>query len=216
MNKIQASKARTTEIAYDLIEGLIATLKLQPGQAIVENDLVELIGLGRTPIREALMRLVAGGLIEQQPRRGLRVGEIRVAEHLVLIGTRRVLEQLIAVGSARRATPAQRAAIVEQAQKMVAAAKAQDLQGYMDADQVFDHVNHDACRNPFAVQAVQPMIVQCRRFWYAFRYDGDLAQGSACHLSLAKNIAAGDPEQASRAADVLMDYLVSFARKVIE
>ncbi|TCT10271.1 GntR family transcriptional regulator [Paralcaligenes ureilyticus] len=216
MNKIQVSKARTTEIAYDLIEGLIATLKLQPGQAIVENDLVELIGLGRTPIREALMRLVAGGLIEQQPRRGLRVGEIRVAEHLVLIGTRRVLEQLIAVGSARRATPAQRAAMVAQAQKMVAAAKAQDLQGYMDADQAFDHVNHDACRNPFAVQAVQPMIVQCRRFWYAFRYDGDLTQGSVCHLSLAENIAAGDPEQASRAADVLMDYLVSFTRKVIE
>src|SRR3546814_6239248 len=105
----------------------------------------------------------------------------------MLIGTRRVLEQLIAVGSARRATPAQREAMVAHAQKMVAAAKAEDLQGYMDADQEFDHVNHDACRNHFAVQAVQPMIIQCRRFWYAFRYDGDLAQGSACHLALAKD-----------------------------
>src|SRR3546814_9746613 len=96
MTKRTEPKARATEMAYDAIEGLIATLKLEPGQAIVENDLVELTGLGRTPIREALMRLVAAGLIEQQPRRGMRVSDIHVAEHLVLIDTRRVLEQLIA------------------------------------------------------------------------------------------------------------------------
>src|SRR3546814_10485949 len=121
----------------------MATLELQPGQAIVEIELLWLSGLVRTPIREALIRRTAGGLIEQQPRRGWRVGEIRVAGHLMLIGTRRVLEQLIAVGSARRATPAQREAMVAHAQKMVAAAKAEDLQGYMDADQEFDHVNQD-------------------------------------------------------------------------
>src|SRR3546814_5229513 len=127
----------------------MATLELQPGQAIVEIELLWLSGLVRTPIREALMRLTAGGLIEQQPRRGLRVGEIRVAEHLMLIGTRRVLEQLIAVGSARRATPAQREAMVAHAPKMVAAAKAEDRKGYMDADQAFDPVTNDACRNHF-------------------------------------------------------------------
>lgn len=216
MSKVKNAKARATEVAYDMIEGLIATLKLEPGRAIVENDLVQLTGLGRTPIREALMRLVTGGLIEQQPRRGLRVSEIRLAEHLILIETRRVLEQLIAQGAARRATPTQRAAILRHAQEMVAAAKAGDIQAYMDADQAFDHVNHDACRNPYAVQAVQPMVIQCRRFWYAFQYDGDLDQGSTCHLMLAKGIAEGDPEGATRGVDALMSYLILFTRKVIE
>ena len=215
MSELGVTKARATEVAYDKIERLIATLKLPPGQAIVENDLIKLTGLGRTPIREALMRLVADGLIEQQPRRGLRVGGIPVAEHLVLIETRRVLEQLIARGSARRATPAQRTAMVEHAQEMVAAAKCGNIQDYMDADQAFDHVNHDACRNPFAVQAVQPMVVQCRRFWYAYQYDGDLEQGSACHLMLAQSIAKGDPDGATQGSDALMDYLISFTRKVI-
>jgi len=216
MSKSSSLKTRVADVAYDALEGLISTLKLPPGHVIVEADLVKMTGLGRTPIREALIRLMAGGLIEQQPRRGLRVSEIHVAEHLVLIGTRRVLEQLIAVGSARRATPGQREAMVSHAGRMVSAAREMDLQAYMDADQAFDHVNHDACRNPFAVQAVQPMIVQCRRFWYAFRYDGDLALGSARHADLANAIAEGDPGRASQASDALMDYLVTFTRKVME
>ena len=89
-----APKTRVAQAAYDAIEGLIATMQLPPGHNIVEADLVRMTGLGRTPIREALMRLVADGLIELQPRRGLRVSEMRMAEHLVLLNTRRVLEQL--------------------------------------------------------------------------------------------------------------------------
>lgn len=216
MSKEKLPKGRATQLAYDRIEALVATLKLKPGQAIVEGDLVELTGLGRTPIREALMQLVAGGLIEQEPRRGLRVSDIRIAEHLVLIDTRRVLEQLIAAGSAKRATPEQREAILACAREMVSAAKAGDLDGYMLADQALDHVNHDACRNHFAVQAVMPMIVQCRRFWYAFQYEGDLERGADCHLLLASGIADGNPKKAASGADALMDYLVSFTRKVIE
>ncbi|WP_459614757.1 GntR family transcriptional regulator [Bordetella sp. 2513F-2] len=215
MRKPPAAKARVTEAAYDAIESMIATLQLQPGQPIVENDLVEATGIGRTPVREALMRLVASGLIEQQPRRGLRVSEIRVAEHLVLIDTRRVLERLIAVGSARHATPVQRSQIVAHARSMVDAAARGDLRGYMHSDQMLDHVNHEACRNPYAVHAIVPMIVQCRRFWYAFQYEGDLQQGAACHLELAEGIAAGDAQRAAGGAEALMDYLVAFTRKII-
>lgn len=216
MNQMVVQKTRATELAYDEIEGLIATLQLEPGQAIVESELVERTGLGRTPIREALMRLVAGGLIEQLPRRGLRVSDIRVAEHLTLVETRKVLEQLIASGSARWANPAQRQAIVRHADAMVAAANVGDIQAYMLADQHLDHVNHEACRNPFAVHAVVPMIVQCRRFWYAYQYEGDLERGAYCHKTLADGIAKGDAREAVRGADALMEYLTAFTRKVIE
>lgn len=208
-------RARITEAAYDAIEDMIATLQLEPGQPIIENDLVNALGIGRTPVREALMRLVATGLIEQLPRRGLRVSQIHVAEHLTLIETRRVLERMIALSSARRATPAQREDMLRHAGEMCRAAEKGDLRGYMRADQAMDHVNHEACRNPYAVKAVVPMIIQCRRFWYAFQYEGDLAQGAACHLQLAEGIAAGDEARASAGSDALMDYLATFTRKVI-
>lgn len=216
MSSLIATESRAAEVAYHAIEQLIATLKLKPGQAIVESDLTELTGLGRTPIREALMRMVAMGLIEQQPRRGLRVSEIRVAEHLTLIETRRVLERLITQGAARWATPDQRNELLRHANNMVNAAMAKDIDAYMLADHNLDTVIHQACRNTFAVQAVIPMIVQCRRFWYAFQYEGDLEAGANAHLTLAKGIQNGSPEMAMQGCETLMEYLNSFTRKVIE
>lgn len=49
MSSAPAPSSRAAETAYQAIEQLIATLKLEPGQAIVESDLVEMTGLGRTP-----------------------------------------------------------------------------------------------------------------------------------------------------------------------
>jgi len=215
-NLSKAPKKRIAEAAYDAIENLIATLALEPNQPIVESELVSITGFGRTPVREALMQLVANGLIEQQPRRGMRVSEIRIAEHLVLIETRRVLEGLIARASARRATQSQKEALLEFAQEMVKSADEGDLVGYMNADQALDRINHQACRNPYAVSAVVPMIVQCRRFWYAFQHDGDMNRGAAAHLTLAQGIYDGDAALASEGADALMDYLAEFTHKVIE
>lgn len=210
------NKRRVADQAYDALESMIATLVLKPGAPIVEAELIERTGLGRTPTREALMRLVSNGLIVQLPRRGLRVSDIWLAEHLDLIEARRVLERLIAATSARRATPAQREDLLACARSMVKAGEDDNLAAYMDADQALDRVNHAACRNPFAVAAVVPMVIQCRRFWYAYQHQGDIKEGARRHLLLAQTIAGGDGEQATQASDALMDYLRQFAQAVIE
>lgn len=209
-------KRRAADVAYDQIESMIATLQLQPGSAVVEADLIEKTGLGRTPLREALLRMVAAGLIRQEPRRGLRVSMIQLADHMDLIQTRRALEQLIAASAARRATPAQRAHIVECATQMVRAAEGGNLDDYMQADQLLDHVCHSACRNVSAVNAVEPLIIQCRRFWYAYQHEGDIAEGARRHMAMAAGIATGDEAAAIQGADSLMDYLEMFTRKVID
>ena len=210
------NRRRVADQAYDALESMIATLVLKPGAPIVEAELIERTGLGRTPTREALMRLVSNGLIVQLPRRGLRVSDIWLAEHLDLVEARRVLERLIAATSARRATPAQREDLLACARSMVKAGEDDDLAAYMDADQALDRVNHAACRNPFAVAAVVPMVIQCRRFWYAYQHQGDIKEGARRHLLLAQAIADGDGEQAAQASDALMDYLRQFAQAVIE
>lgn len=214
--KPAAPKQRAADVAYDLLESMIVTLQLKPGMPIVEAELVTATGLGRTPLREALMRMSTNGLIVQLPRRGLIVSDIELAEHLSLIETRRVLERLIAASAARRATPLQRKDIMTYAKKMVAAAKKNDLQTYMQADQGLDHVSHAACRNPSAVAAVIPQVIKCRRFWYAFQHEGDVDVGAKCHMMLATAIANGDPDAAVGGAEALMDYLDLFARKVID
>ncbi|NMM28345.1 MAG: GntR family transcriptional regulator [Glaciimonas sp.] len=215
-NKPAGSKQRAADIAYNVLESMIVTLQLKPGTPIVEAELVAATGLGRTPLREALMRMSANGLIVQLPRRGLIVSDIELAAHLSLIETRRVLECLIAASAARRATPQQRKDILMHAKKMVAATRKNDLKTYMQADQALDTVSHQACRNPSAVAAVIPQVMQCRRFWYAFQHEGDIEADAKCHMMLAAAIANDDPDAAVGAAEALMDYLDSFARKVID
>jgi DNA-binding GntR family transcriptional regulator len=208
-------KRRAADLAFDRLENMIVTLQLEPGSPVVEADLAERTGLGRTPVREALLRMVSSGLIVQQPRRGLLVSHIDLADHLDVIQTRHVLEGLIAACSARRATARQRKDIVLCAANMVKAANSGNLETYMAADHALDQVNHQASHNHSAVQCVVPLIVRCRRFWYAYQHEGDITEGARAHMELAQGIATGDEKAAMRGADQLMDYLEQFARRVI-
>ncbi|TMH07530.1 MAG: GntR family transcriptional regulator [Betaproteobacteria bacterium] len=211
-----ANKRRAADIAYDAIEQLIATLALEPGSPIVESELTERTGLGRTPVREALLRMISVGLIVQQPRRGLLVSHVNLADHLDVIQTRRVLDALIASCAARRASAEQRKDIVKCAEKMVKAAARGHLGDYMLADHDLDCVVHQASRNHSAIKAIVPLIVQCRRFWYAYQHEGDIVEAANAHLELAEGIATGDEAAAVAGSNRLLDYLERFARRVID
>jgi DNA-binding GntR family transcriptional regulator len=209
-------KRRAADLAFDALETMIATLQLEPGSPVVEAELAERTGLGRTPVREALLRMVSSGLIVQQPRRGLLVSNIDLADHLDVVQTRRVLECLIAACSARRATARQRKDIVTCAAKMVKAAGRANLAEYMQADHELDQVNHQASHNHSAVKCVVPLIVQCRRFWYAYQHEGEISEGARAHMLLAEGIASGNESAAVAGANQLLDYLEQFARRVID
>ena len=209
-------KRRAADVAYDAIEAMISTLQLLPGSPVVEADIADRTGLGRTPVREALLRMVSIGLIVQLPRRGLQVSNIDLADHLDVIQTRRTLERLLASCAARRATAPQRAAILRGAQAMVLAAERGDLDDYMLVDHQLDIVVHQASQNYSAVKCVAPLIVQCRRFWYAYQHEGDVTEGARAHMQLAQGIATGNENDAVAGACQLMDYLEQFARRIID
>lgn len=59
--------------AYRLLEEQIVTLRIVPGEVLSEYALAEQLGLGRTPIREALQRLAGEGLVAILPRKGILV-----------------------------------------------------------------------------------------------------------------------------------------------
>src|ERR1700733_7840537 len=100
-----ASVMTLTEQAYRQIEELICTLQLPPGTLLGEFALAERLGIGRTPIREALQRLALDGLVVVIPRRGILVSEINLQTQLRLLEMRRVVERLMARLAAGRARP---------------------------------------------------------------------------------------------------------------
>src|SRR5437763_16258962 len=123
-----------TEKAYRLIEELIVTLQIAPGTVVSEALLSERLGIGRTPIREALQRLARERLVVVLPRRGIMVSEINVRTQLRLLEVRRELERLIARSAARRATPQERERFHELAKLFEKAAKVNDDVTFMRTD----------------------------------------------------------------------------------
>jgi len=98
----------------------------------------------------------------------------------------------------------------------VKAAARGHLDDYMAADHELDRVNHRASRNQSAVMGVAPLIVQCRRFWYAYQHEGDIVEAADAHMELAQGIATSDEAAAVAGANRLLDYLERFARRVID
>ncbi|MEE3092729.1 MAG: GntR family transcriptional regulator, partial [Pseudomonadota bacterium] len=82
--------------AYEGLEEMIVTLHLEPGAVLSEAELSEQLGIGRTPIREALQRLAREGLVLILPRKGILVSEINPGKQLLLLEVRRELERLLA------------------------------------------------------------------------------------------------------------------------
>jgi DNA-binding GntR family transcriptional regulator len=96
-----------TEEAYQKIKGFILRSEIYPRQKIIIEDLAKQMGISRTPIREAMSRLVKDGYVKQIWNRGFFVNEITVEEVEELYGAREALEPYLAEEAARRVTPAQ-------------------------------------------------------------------------------------------------------------
>lgn len=215
MTSVLNQKQSLAEQAYEKIEEMIVTHKLKPGMVFTEADLIKRLDVGRTPVREALMRLAGQGLVVTIPRRGMMVTEINITNHLSLLETRRTLERLIAIRAARRANEEQRSALREYAGLMQKAAQANDLQEYMRIDHEFTQVMEEASGNPSAVNANSTLHVHCRRFWYHYHISEDLNYNARLHVQLMLAIVDSDEEGAAKAVDELLDYLVEFSANAV-
>lgn len=216
-DQAELSDLTLTERAYRELEELITTLALPPGMVLGEQNLAQRLGIGRTPIREALQRLARDGLVVVMPRRGILVSEINVRTQLRLLETRRVLERLIARLAAERATREEREVFASLAQDMrEAAAHADDL-AFMRLDNQFNDLMATASRNEFAVRSLAGMAGLSRRFWYQhYKQAADLPLAVNLHADVCLAVARRDIEEAGAASDRLIDYIESFARKTLD
>ncbi|MDQ7053474.1 MAG: GntR family transcriptional regulator [candidate division KSB1 bacterium] len=210
------SRPSLKEQAYERIEEMIVTLELPPGTLLSEYELSRQIGIGRTPVREALQRLAAERLVTPLPRRGIVVAEINLTDMLAILETRRALDRLLASRAAERGSDAERQALRACAVDMQKAAASGDLRGFMREDRRFDRIAGEASRNRFAAEASAPLHTHCRRFWFRYRDNGDLQQSAARHIAVMQAIAAGDAEKAGDATERLIDYLETFTRSTID
>ncbi len=205
-----------TDKAYTYLEELIVTLKLPPGSAVSEAMLSRRLGIGRTPIREALQRLARERLVTILPRRGVIVSDINVKSQLRLLEVRREVERLVARSAARRATPVERAKFTELAGQFEKSARQNDDTTFMRVDRSFNDLCVVAARNEFATGAMVLMQSLSRRFWYLhYKQAADMPETAKLHADMARAIAKGDETGAATAADQLLDKIETFTRATV-
>ncbi len=205
-----------TERAYSMLEEMIVTLKLAPGSAMSEARLSQALGIGRTPIREALQRLARERLVTILPRRGIMVSEINVKSQLRLLEVRREVERLVARSAARRALPAERARFAEIARIFEQSAKSNDETTFIRTDREFNELCSLAARNEFGAGAMSLMHSLSRRFWFIhYQQAADLPVTAKLHANIARAISKGDEHAAATALDRLIDEIEQFTRATV-
>jgi DNA-binding GntR family transcriptional regulator len=205
-----------TEQAYRELEERIVTLRLEPGEFLSEYALAESLGIGRTPIREALQRLAREGLVLILPRKGILVSETDPRKQLLVLEVRRELERLLSCAGAQRASEEQRQRFREIADGMDRAAKTNDDMVFMRLDRELNLLISAAAHNDYATRAMRSLHGHSRRFWYLhYKQAADLPLCARLHAAQARAIADADPKRAGEATDRLIDYTETFTRATV-
>lgn len=196
--------------AYLLLAEMIETGQLQPGTFHTEVGLVEELGLGRTPLREAVQRLDRDHLVRIRPGRGIEIPSNSVDEQLRRLEVRRAMEALAVALACERATSAQLAGIQALTEELE---DINELDDYVRAVRGTHVMLCEAAHNEYLADAMTPLQGLSRRFWLAHVVDAleEVSSGKRLHLQLLRSILASDAEAAQQASIQLNDYLVRFA-----
>lgn len=216
LQQAEAPTRTLTQEAYRRLEEMIVTLELAPGEVVSEAILSRRLGIGTTPIREALLQLARENLVQIIPRSGVVVTAVDVRLQLEVLETRREIDRLLARVSAKRATPAERSNIEELIRVTEEAVVKGDVREFLRQDAELNVWLGRAARNSVARGIAGPLHSVSRRFWfYHLPEVGMFAETAGLHLGVMRAIAAGDPEQAADASDRLIDHLVQFTTQTL-
>ena len=201
-----------SELAYREIRALIVTLELPPGSVLSEPGLQARLGLGRTPIREALRTLANERLVEVYPRRGMFVAALDPRDLTALSEVREQLEPFAARLAAERRTDDDLAVIDELLTDIDAIAAEPDMLTLIELDQRIHHHIYRCAHNDFLQSVCDQHYMHPLRIWFlALDRVTHLGDAVAEHRDLLLAVRDGDPE---RAADVMSIHVRGFEAEV--
>ncbi len=197
--------------AYRELERLIVTLELAPGSVATEGALIDRLGLGRTPVREAIQRLAWEGLVEIRPRAGLAIAPLHPGDWLRVLDARRGVEVVLARSAARFVTRDAAHQFHDAALAMQKAVVASDALTFLAAEKALHEALALAADNDFATRLAAPLQAHSRRFWFRYQRDAGLAASAELHVGLIQSILEHDEDAAAASVERLMAMLRSLA-----
>ena len=198
------------EHAYRLLEEKLVTLALPPGSMVSEGDLIKMIGLGRTPVREAIQRLGHQDFFDILPRRGLLVTPVNRSSILHILEARKPLERLIVYRAAVNAKDDQRGGLSAIARELTISHD--NFGEFLRLDHKMDALLDSCAGNPYATAAVSPLRSHCRRLITFHRAGMKLSDAISVNSKMARLVARREFRGAQKASDgriVVLERLVA-------
>lgn len=201
--------------AYLKLERLLVTLELSPSKMYSESNLIELVGMGRTPVREAIQRLEADGLFEVRSRLGVSITDFTLDDFFQVLELRKVLEPILARAATINAKVEHRAKVSLCYNMMTESVESRNMKSFLDADKFFDRLLADAANNLYLEKTLGPLQTHSRRFWFRYLGKTGLKASAELHLPIMQAFENNDPDQAEIAMGDLIASMIDWAKRAV-
>ena len=202
-----------SEQAYRQLRDQLIMLEIRPGDAINDSALAVKLGIGRTPVREALKRLESDHLVVSYPRRGTFATRVDITELADISEIRELLEPLAARRAAQTATPGMRAKLRDLAADIANSGPGgTDQLSLMRYDIMVHRQIYAAAANPHLEDVLIRYDNLATRIWCLVLDKIPSVAGHIIeHVELLNAIADGDAELSARLA---LEHVTSFEKTI--
>ncbi len=191
---------------------MIVTLRLAPGAPIDEDLLGQSLGMGRTPVREAIKRLALENLVTVFPRRGTFASEINITDLAHISDVRIQLEGHAAYRAAQRITAAQVREMDGLLEQLAESKGSDDREQLMVLDARVHRFIYRCAANPFMEETLGRYFNLSLRIWHLVidRLPHLFARVHE-HDEMLRAITAGE---ALRAREILAEHIATFEQEI--
>lgn len=201
MSALRALKPseRIVDSVYAALRVAILDGSLLPGQALSVPELSRQLDVSRSPVREAVLALVAGGLAVEQPRRGVAVAKIAASDMLQIHEVREGVEAQAARLCAQRASPAVLRQLAELLDRQAAVVERGDAAGWYQTNAEFHRLVASGAGNSRLSEIAMMLEGQMRLGLRQVSSDRDQRRrGLAEHQAILGAITGREPDAAER------------------
>jgi DNA-binding GntR family transcriptional regulator len=214
VDKIVDNMVESLSNPEDELRDAIVSGRLHPNERLIETDLARELGVGRSAVRTALVRLEQEGLVEHERNRGARVRLIGKDEAVEILEARAVLEGLAARQAANNATPEGIRDLRAILAQMRALLDTGDLLGASDQNAVLHGkllkiAGHDTAERLISALKSQLVRFQYRTILLPGRSDRSFAE----HRAVVDAVATGDGTAAEQAMRTHLSHVADALRR---
>lgn len=186
--------------AYQIIKSKIVSCELKPGEAVTVTDLADALGIGRTPVIQAVDRLMVDGLVEVMPRKGVVVSPVSLDELVELIEVRQINESKVARWAAERIQERQLKDLRDNLDRMLKATHDRELEQLIELDRSFHQTIVASVGNSIMTELLGNLHDRAVRFW-TLSLNVPYQNRRVCdqHAEIIEQLAAHDPDGAEKA-----------------